>query len=288
MHNQDWSLVFFTTLSQLSVGIILCFSFINYTSSDAGFIVEKGLSLKNPALLSLIFIGVATIISFLHLGNPANAYNSMNNIAGSWVSREILGLSMFSLSLLIVFFLGWKFEYDELFKYLLMLSALIGLFFIWFMIRIYIIPTIPSWSTWNTPVTFTSTAFVLGITAFLILSFNGFIKIESQTEKLLINTLLIVLFIEICVGIFHQYRLEGMDTGIDELVFNQGTFYKVFLLRMGLLIIGFMAMFFIALKPNLFLGNSYYVWMYLLLVLVIVQEFIGRLLFYSSYFRIGV
>ena len=288
MHNQDWSMVFFTTLSQLSVGIIICFSFIYFLQNDPNLIFEKGLSLKNPSVLALIFIAIAFCISLLHLGSPLNSLNSINNLSGSWVSREILGLGMFALSLLIIFVLGWKFEALDLYKYLLPISAIIGLLFIWFMYRIYCIPTIPSWNTWNTPLAFATTTFVLGITTFLLLSFNGFISINNQTERILSNVLIALLFIEICAGIFHQFKLEGMIPGIEDIAFNQGIYYMVFLLRISLLIIAFIAMIILVLKPSLFMGNSYYVWMFLMLFLVIIQEFIGRLLFYSSYFRVGM
>lgn len=288
MHNQDWSLVFFTILSQLSVGIIVCFSFIYYFQNDPSLVIAKGLSLKNPSVLALIFIALALCISLLHLGSPMSSLNSINNLSGSWVSREILGIGIFVLSLLAIFILGWKFEHNEILKFILPLSAIIGLLFVWFMSQIYCIPSIPSWNIWNTPLAFATTTFVLGITTFLLLSFNGFISIDNQTERTLSNVLIALLFIEICAGIFHQYKLEGMIPGIEELVFNQGSFYMVFLLRISLLIIAFFAMITMVLKPSLFIGNSYYVWMFLMLFLVIIQEFIGRLLFYASYFRVGM
>ena len=102
MRNQDWSLVFFTTLAQLSVGIILWFTFSGYFYNDMGLLIETGLSFRNPVLLALIFIGVATVISFLHLGKPSNAPNALNNLSGSRLSREILALGAYSLSLLVV------------------------------------------------------------------------------------------------------------------------------------------------------------------------------------------
>lgn len=288
MHNQDWSLVFFTTLSQLSVGIILCFSIIHYYSADGSLMVAKGLSLKNPVLLALVFIGLATFISLMHLGSPLKAPNSLSNLKGSWVSREILGLGLFAFCSLVVFILGWKLESSSVYKYLLPISTIIGLTFIWFMIRIYNIPTIPAWSHWNTPVSFTSTAVLLGILTVLILKFNGYLEISDLLTKRFINALLIILIIELCVGFMHQLRIESLNAGIDDLVFNQGPFYTLFILRMSLILIAIAGLSLSIFKPSLFPGNGYYVLMYLMFFGMIIQEFMGRLLFFASYFRVGV
>ncbi len=66
---------------------------------DMSLVFETGLSLTNPVLLALIFIGSATLSSFLHLGNPANATGALNNLSGSWLSREILAIGIFTASL---------------------------------------------------------------------------------------------------------------------------------------------------------------------------------------------
>ena len=92
-----------------------------------GLLIETGLSLRNPVLLALVFIGVATVVSFLHLGKPSNAPNALNNLSGSWLSREILALGAYSLSLLVALVLGWKTGNTEYLKYTLVASSVIGL-----------------------------------------------------------------------------------------------------------------------------------------------------------------
>ena len=57
MSNRDWSLVFFTSLAQWSVGIILWLTWPVIYSQVRSPIFETGLSLTNPVLLSLVFIG---------------------------------------------------------------------------------------------------------------------------------------------------------------------------------------------------------------------------------------
>jgi len=309
LRNKDWTLVFFTTLSQLSVGIILCFTWLVYFNSDTGFSFELGLSLKNPVFLSLMSIGLATTISFLHLGNPSNAPRSMNNLAGSWVSREILALGVYSTSLLIVLVLAWTNWNVEYLEYLLVLSSVFGLVFLWMMTRIYVIPTIPPWNSWYTGLSFISTTVCLGLITILFLHYilgcvncdEQFINdqnagcvtcyarfIDDQTGKYLTVSLMIILLIEIISGFYHQTQLGRMNTGIDDLVLNKGAFYQVFLIRMVMLILALLTLFVLLFKPGLLAEKDYFLWIYPLLVLLIAQELTGRLLFYSSYFRIGV
>jgi anaerobic dimethyl sulfoxide reductase subunit C (anchor subunit) len=307
LRNKDWTLVFFTTLSQLSVGIILCFTWLVYVENDARVFIELGLTLKNPVFLALISIGLATIISFSHLGNPSNAPKSLNNLTGSWVSREILALAVYSISLLIVFVLGWKNWNVQYLQYLLILSSVFGLVFLWMMIRIYIIPTIPPWNSWYTGLSFITTTACLGLITILFLQYNlgcltcdeklidgvGCVTcyarvVESQTGKTLTISLIIIVLIEIISGFVHQSRLQKMNTGIDDLILNKGTFYQVFLIRMVMLILALLALFAFLFTPTLLPENNYFTWIYPLLVLLIAQELTGRLLFYSSYFRIGV
>jgi hypothetical protein len=75
---------------------------------------------------------------------------------------------------------------------------------------------------------------------------------------------------------------------MDALVFDRGVFYRVFLFRMALLIIACLAWMTLNHFPELLPIDKLPIYLYPLFGLTIAQELIGRLLFYSSYFRIGV
>jgi DMSO reductase anchor subunit len=287
LRNKDWTLVFFTTLSQLSVGLILCLSLLAYFDIDGQLVNEAGSNLKNALLLPLIFVGLATSISFFHLGTPKNAPRSLNNLAGSWISREILALGIYS-GVLIVIFLGWDSWTIEISRYLLVLSSVSGLVFLWMMTRIYVISTIPAWNSWNTGLSFALTAICLGLITSLFLNNTGLLSIGDLMSRGFEFVLIVVLLIEIVAGYLHQSRLVEMNTGIDEIVFNKGTFYQIFLGRMLVLSVALLGMIVIFLSHVFTPGNGAHIWMSLVLVLVFAQEIMGRLLFYSSYFRIGV
>ena len=257
-------------------------------NQDLSPVFVTGLSLKNPVFLALIFIGSATLSSFLHLGNPANAPRALNNLSGSWLSREILAIGVFTTSLLITLMLGWKTGNPGTLKYLMVLSSLAGMALLWTMARIYVMPTIPAWNSWNTPVSFISTALGLGLLTLLFLNNNGSIIIADHILRIFWIALITILLIEIVSAVTHQHKLATMDQGMDKLVFHKGTFYRVFLVRMAILIFICQLAVALAFKPELLPGNSDSLWVSLLFVSGIAQELTGRLLFYSSYFRIGV
>jgi len=280
--------VFFTTLAQWSVGIIVCLSWPVIHNHGLSSIFDTGLGLKNPLLLALILIGSATLSSFLHLGNPVNAPRALNNLSGSWLSREILAIGVFSVSLVIAITLGWKTGNPGILKYLVVLSSVSGMALLWTMTRIYIVPTIPAWNSWFTPVSFVLTALGLGLLTLLWLHARGLINIADHIVRVFWIVLITSLLIEIVSAPIHQFKLATMEQGMVKLVFDKGSFYRVFLFRMTILIFVCQLAVILVIKPDLLPGNSNLFWLALLFILTIAQELMGRLLFYSSYFRIGV
>jgi len=288
LSNRDWSLVFFTSLAQWSVGIALWLSWPVIHNDGLMPIFETGLSLANPVLLALVFIGSATLSSFLHLGNPANAPRALNNLSGSWLSREILAIGVFTVCLVITLFLGWKTDNAQYLKFLMVLSSLCGLTLLWTMSRIYVMPTIPAWNSWHTPLSFVLTALSLGVITLLFLQADEAILIAAHITRVFYISLIAILLMETVTGTIHQYRLATLYQGMDKRVFDKGVFYRVFLVRIAILIFALQLAVILFLKPDLLPGNSTTLWVSLLFASVITQELMGRLLFYSSYFRIGV
>lgn len=288
MRSRDWSLVFFTTLSQWSVGIIVWLTCLTLYSDNAALFVESGLSPGNPVLLALLLIAVATTSSFLHLGNPSNAPMALNNLAGSWLSREILAIGIYSLSLVVIFVFGWKTGDTVIPGYLLAPGSIAGLFLLWAMARVYIVPTIPAWNSWYTALSFATTGLCLGLITVLLLNTSGSTGIDKQAGTFYVAALVATLVLEILSGLVHQRQLEKMDSGIDGPDFGHGVFYRLFLARMAVLLFSCLALLLLVFQADFFTASSHFTWLYPVLALVVIQEFAGRHLFYSSYFRIGV
>jgi anaerobic dimethyl sulfoxide reductase subunit C (anchor subunit) len=108
-----------------------------------------------PALLAVIggLIGIGGLASFLHLGTPLNAWRAVNHLRKSWLSREILMLSLFGASWLFALFLPGMGNFP---------LALTGIGLVYSMAQVYRIKAVPAWNTWRTGATFFLSAVILG------------------------------------------------------------------------------------------------------------------------------
>lgn len=287
MHNNEWSLIFFTLISQLSVGILLMFSFLHFVYPNT--VNSLSVWWKSPEIVILVLLGIGSIISLLHLGNPLNAPNSINNLMGSWISKEILGLGLLVGSVFVLFLVRWIFESPIwLLNLMVIISSLTGIFFIYSMSRIYAIATIPSWDTWFTPVSFFFSVILFGLISVILMNVigNGMLSNLVQIKQIIL-ILLIFIIIQLVATILHQFKLSGFESaGIEGISFSKGMYFSMFIVRTALLfILGIVCLFIYINSPHIELNSLFGL---ILLLALISQEFIGRMMFYQSYFRIGV
>ena len=154
MSNGEWSLISFAILSQLSVGLKRAFGFILFAHQSVYGNLNSGISFLSPEFYILLIIMLATLTSFLHLGSPGHSFNTLNNLSGSWISKEILMLTVFGLSILLIMTcraLNWS---GDVSKILFIFSGLSGVLLILSMSGIYMISTIPAWNGFYTPFSF--------------------------------------------------------------------------------------------------------------------------------------
>jgi DMSO reductase anchor subunit len=208
----------------------------------------------------------------------------LRNLATSWLSREILAIGIFSFCLVVVLGTSITTGDSRLPAILLAPAAAAGVFLLWTMARVYLIPTIPAWNSAYTPLSFIATAVCLGLVSCLLFNLNGVFELEKQAMNLCVGLLVAVLILELLFGLLHQRRQVNMDVGFDGPAFDHGALYTLFLARMAALLVACLAVIFLVLQP----GYEHHPWLYPVLVLVILQEFAGRLLFYASYFRTGL
>ncbi|MDE1177941.1 MAG: dimethyl sulfoxide reductase anchor subunit [Edaphobacter sp.] len=158
-----WSLVWMTSLIQLSVGALVTAVVTHRT---------------DPILLSLIFVlTVFTLnISVLHLGRPAYAWRALKMWRRSWLSREVLLFGLFFSSLTVLTALAWLrstnfwLVSDSVFTLAQILASLCGIAGILASARIYLVPARPAWNMRHTPVDFLLSSAVLGVIAISALS----------------------------------------------------------------------------------------------------------------------
>lgn len=166
MHLAEIPLLIFTIMAQMSVGAFLVLGVIDLIGS-ARWGAKKVELIADPALYAIgptLVLGFAG--SFLHLGTPFNAANSMNHLGTSWMSREILVGVCFGA-------VGGIYALSQLFHWfsprirqgLAILTALIGVVLVYVMAALYQLPTVPAWNTWTTTAQFAGTTVLLGAMA---------------------------------------------------------------------------------------------------------------------------
>lgn len=158
-------LVIFTIIAQMSVGSFVVLGLIHLFGARAGRdAIDK---VSDPALYAIGPILVLGLLaSMTHLGTPIRAINALRHLDSSWLSREIFFGLLFAA-------IGGAFAFTQWFKWLTPrlrqalagLAALVGLALIWSMTMVYLLPTVPAWNSWATPVRFFATTFLLGALA---------------------------------------------------------------------------------------------------------------------------
>lgn len=93
--NNEWSLIIFNVLGQMSVGAFLALGVAHfYAVRKAG--LQQADLLSTRALLALgpiLVIGMAAV--FGHVGNPERVFNMLSNLDTSWLAREVAAYGAF-------------------------------------------------------------------------------------------------------------------------------------------------------------------------------------------------
>ncbi|MCL3860738.1 DmsC/YnfH family molybdoenzyme membrane anchor subunit [Actinotalea sp. K2] len=166
MHVDELPLVIFTIFAQMSVGAFVVLGVVHLLARRRASTATVD-RLSDPALYAIgpvMVLGLAA--SILHLGNPLNAINVLNQLGSSWLSREILfGCAFAGLgaAFAVVQWRGW---FTPVLRQVLAgVTALVGLGLVWSMAMVYMLPTVPAWNSPATPVIFFTTTFLLGALA---------------------------------------------------------------------------------------------------------------------------
>jgi DMSO reductase iron-sulfur subunit len=150
-----WSLVWMTSLVQLSVGTL---------------VTAQLVGLSNPVVLTLILTLTifALNISVLHLGRPAFAWRALKMWRRSWLSREVLLFALFFVTLSSFTAVTWfaalsPFRFEKMILTPLeVLAPIFGVTGVLTSARIYLVPARPAWNTLHTPLDFLLSSVLLG------------------------------------------------------------------------------------------------------------------------------
>lgn len=162
------SLVFFLCATQLAVGGFISLWLTDLFSSMTHWFQVSFSSLMPMAVGMFATAALSLGTAVLHLGRPIMAWKALRNLRSSWLSREILLFSLFSVAAgsYAALFAADAFGIFAASRNVrLALGAVVSLSGIVAVLSsafIYMVPARPAWNTWVTVSRFLTTALILG------------------------------------------------------------------------------------------------------------------------------
>ena len=281
--NNEGALIAFTLLSQMIIGSTLVYAMVFFLGAEDLSQVSTGFSLRTPEFLLLIGILVATMISFLHLGKPGNAVNALNNLKTSWISREILTLSLFSVSLFLLFIARWLGGGRLILNLSFACVVLAGILFLVSMIRLYMIPEVSTWNSWLTPAGFLLATLISGM--ILLLLYSSFLNLELLKLKPVVLVIIGILLMEAVHAVSLMGTLNSMNLSFGNPFIMDGIFRSFTIIRLAL--IGLAMAFLLMVLPERYAGIQSTM-LLLSFTFIILELVLGRFIFFASYLRVGI
>ena len=276
----EWPLMVFTVLGQCVAGgfIVMALALLTGISDR---VLQKRV---HWAMIVLwVLMGIGFMASVLHLGSPLRAFNSLNRIGDSALSNEIASGSVF-------FAVGgfwWLVTVlgkmpQALGKIWMVLTMILGVFFVWMMCKVYLIDTVPTWYSVYTPLTFFLTMFIGGpLLGYLLLRVAG---VTGWGMRLLPAISLLAIVASAVVVMLQSTELATIHSSIAQasaLVPQYGALMSWRLLLLSAALICWIV-------PQLKGGLASPAVLTLAFVLMIAGELIGRGVFYGLHMTVGM
>jgi len=153
---RNGSLVAFTLLIQSAVGVIWALFPLHWTHSPAAADIARW-----SGYLALGFSLCGLVCAAGHLGSPPKAYHALRNLPHSWLSREILAVSGFTI-MLVGFLCTLRFGSGQWMVSGAVICALGGGVVLFTMVRVYGLKTVPVWNNVSTALDFIGSTLILG------------------------------------------------------------------------------------------------------------------------------
>ncbi|CAM2782423.1 dimethyl sulfoxide reductase anchor subunit family protein [Vibrio mytili] len=277
----EYSLIFFTVLAQTAVGAYLL---VSARSLALGFDDKKINSYKVPMFALWAIMGIGFLFSITHLGSPLRAFNSFNQLGSAWLSNEVFfGAAFFAVGGLQWLLSVLKVGGTAIQKALMVVAMVLGCIFMYAMVNVYMINTVPTWFNIYTPLSFVMTMAVCGLllSQLVIVAANDS---RFAVDRNIIMFAVVAVAISLAVTVGKMNLVGDIQSSIvkaSDLVDGLGSYLsvQVLLLLAGLLIWVLPMINKTAVNPiNLTVA----------LVLIIASELIGRGLFYSLHMTSGL
>ncbi|NIY84392.1 dimethyl sulfoxide reductase anchor subunit family protein [Vibrio hepatarius] len=277
----EYSLIFFTVLAQTAVGGYLL---VSARALAMGFDEAKINSYKVPMFALWAIMGLGFLFSITHLGSPLRAFNSFNQLGSAWLSNEVFfGAAFFAVGglqwLLSVLNKGGA----ALQKILMIGAMVLGCIFMYSMVNVYMINTVPTWFNIYTPLSFAMTMVVCG----LLLSQLVIVSAKDSrftVDRNIVMLAVVAVAISVVVTVGKMNLVSEVQSSIvkaSELVDGLGGYLSV---QVALLLVGLL----IWVLPMINKSSVNPVNLTVALVLILASELIGRGLFYSLHMTVGL
>ncbi|RIH71285.1 dimethylsulfoxide reductase [Vibrio splendidus] len=277
----EWSLIFFTVLAQTAVGGYLL---IGARALVLGHDEEKLNSYKVPMFILWALMGLGFMFSTTHLGSPLRAFNAFNQLGSAWLSNEVFfGAAFFAVGGLQWLLSVLKKGGVAIQKALMVGATVLGVIFMYAMINVYMINTVPTWDNIYTPLSFIMTMVVGGLllSQFVIVLANDS-RFTVDRNITMLAVIAVAISLLVTVGKLNLIGdIQTSAAKASELVDGLGSYV---ILQVALL----MASLLIWILPMLNKAKVNPVNLGLALVLFLASELIGRGLFYSLHMTSGL
>ncbi|MDH5879935.1 dimethyl sulfoxide reductase anchor subunit [Vibrio sp. S/42/10] len=277
----EWSLIFFTVLAQTAVGGYLL---IGARALILGHDEEKLNSYKVPMFILWALMGLGFMFSTTHLGSPLRAFNAFNQLGSAWLSNEVFfGAAFFAVGGLQWLLSVLKKGGVAIQKALMVGAMVLGVIFMYAMINVYMINTVPTWDNIYTPLSFIMTMVVGGLllSQFVIVFANDS-RFTVDRNITMLAVIAVAISLLVTVGKLNLIGdIQTSAAKASELVDGLGSYV---ILQVALL----MASLLIWILPMLNKAKVNPVNLSLALVLFLASELIGRGLFYSLHMTSGL
>jgi formate dehydrogenase iron-sulfur subunit len=257
LERPHWPLVFMLVLTQLSVGAFGVLWLLD--------MLRQGAGLTTAALASLGLAGISLGASTLHLGRPIYAWRALKGLRTSWLSREVLTLSLFA---------GAAAAFAGMLLLDLPGRAAAGLFTliaglagIASSARIYIVRARPAWFSSYTVVEFYSTALFLG--PLFVQALDGHVPVWVRMTGAVGAA---VQLIAQLLKFFWLSRSEAFELRASSLLLS-GRLQNLFLTRLGIFVVAGVVLPLVATSGWMMTAAF---------LLALAGEWLGRYLFFVS------
>lgn len=263
---EEFALIIFTICVQAAVGLMLFTALAKQMNKEGIF--------KAAVTVSAGLAVVGLLASFLHLGHPIAAVNTLTRFATSWLSREIWFTSAFTgLTVIAALLIYLKPAAKNSINVLIILAAVIGIIDVFAMAAVYTSSSVAAWQSGSTFVEFYAAAISMGALLFLALS----IKEAAGLQKVVTIAVTLAFVVQAATMIPYYTSLGSSNNlAIQQSYTILSSMTPVMVLKWAAILMGAGLLF----LPNknksksasVILGST---------VLVLLGQIVGRYLFYA-------